>query len=522
MTLKYSTGTHDFIEIRKKGYLYVDKTALIYRLIRSSPSVFLSRPRRFGKSLLVSTLRAIFSANRELFKGLWIDASDYTWDVYPIIFLDFSRLKTDSLEKLIISLEDQLQEIADTYSLGEIRRGDPALTFNKLVKAFPKDTKLVLLVDEYDKPLLDVIKKPKLIEQYKELFKSFFSYAKSLGEHISFSFFTGVTKFGQVSLFSGMNNPKDISFFPDYATLLGITDEEIDRFFGNRIEEIAVSRKTSVEQFRYEIKTWYNGYRFSRNQNTASVYNPFSLFNFLETATFDNYWFATGTPTFAYQLIKENKYPIVNFEKEIIVGDRLGRVQNIEMLELPPLLYQAGYLTIQEYNEQFEEYILRFPNREVQKSFFEDLFIFYSETEASVTDQALHDFKRSILENDFEKFFAAFNQFLNIIPYQIHIPKEAYYHTIIYVLIKILGFNADAEVMVGTGRIDLLLRTPKLVTVIEFKINETADAALSQIKQQKYYAPYLLKHGNVQIIGVNFDTESRSINEWKKEFLIKD
>lgn len=396
MTLTYSTGTHDFVEIRKKGYFYVDKTELIYRLIRSSPSVFLSRPRRFGKSLLVSTLRAIFSGNRELFQGLWIDSSDYSWEPYPIIFLDFSRLKSDSLEKLTISLEDQLQEIANTYALGEVRRGDPALTFNQLINAFPKGSKVILLVDEYDKPLLDVIGNHTLIEQFKELFKSFFTFVKSLGEHIPFSFFTGVTKFAQVSLFSGMNNPKDISLFSDYATLLGITDDEIDRYFGKRIEEIAASRNSSVEQLRLEMKTWYNGYRFSRNPAVASVYNPFSLFNFLESASLDNYWFATGTPTFAYKLIKERKLPIANFEKEIIIGDRLGRVQNIESIDLPTLLYQSGYLTIQEYNEKFEEYILRFPNREVQKSFFEDLFIYYSEVETASMDQALHNFKKWI------------------------------------------------------------------------------------------------------------------------------
>lgn len=519
MNLIYSTGTHDFAEIRKRGYFYVDKTAHIYRMIRSSSSVFLSRPRRFGKSLLISTLRAIFSGRRELFTDLWIDSSGYSWETFPIISLDFSRLKTDSLEKLIHSFENQLQEIADYYALDEVRQGDPAMTFNKLVKAFPRDTKVVLLVDEYDKPLLDAIGKPELIEQYRELFKSFFSYAKSLGEHFSFSFFTGVTKFAQVSLFSGMNNPKDISFFPDYATLLGITDDEIDRFFASRVQQIADHRKTNFKQLRQEMKTWYNGYRFSRDPTVVSVYNPFSLFNFLEAATFDNYWFSTGTPTFAYQLIEENKYPVVNFESKIIVGDRLGRVQNIEMIDLPSLLYQSGYLTIQEYDERLEEYVLHFPNREVEKSFFEDLFIYYSKAETAATDRALHDFKKWILTNDFERFFKAFNQFLNIIPYRIHVPKEAYYHSIIYILIKILGFNADAEVMMGTGRIDLLLRTEQLITLIEFKINESPDAALTQIKQQKYYDPYLLERGKVQIIGVNFDTESRSISAWKSEIL---
>lgn len=375
----YPIGIQSFSELIKDGFVYIDKTELIYQMVQTGRTCFLSRPRRFGKSLLVSTLEALFKSEKELFKGLWIASSDYDWITYPVISLDFSMLVTDSYEALVRTLQDQLQDVANRYGIGEIRKETPSETLVVLVHRLSVIGRVVILIDEYDKPILDRLSQKALVEQYRDLFKSFYGHIKGLGKYLRFTLLTGVTKFTQVSLFSGMNNLEDLSFNPDYASLLGITEEEIENYFTSEINEIARESEQKSEDIRQKIRNWYNGYRFSGVSRAHTVYNPLSLMNYFKSHRLANYWFATGTPTFAYRLIREQNYELSDFESEIVIGHSIEMNHEPDSLDLMTLLYQTGYLTIKNYEERTQRYTLQFPNEEVRRSFFEHLFHHFSE-----------------------------------------------------------------------------------------------------------------------------------------------
>lgn len=522
MKMRYPLGVQNFPRIIEAGYVYIDKTELIHQMIQTGDSYFLSRPRRFGKSLLTSTLESLFKGKKELFEGFWISSSDYNWKTHPVISLDFTLIDSDSYENLERTLQKLLQNVANQYDLGEIREATPRQTLIALVQRLSVMGKVVILIDEYDKPILDRLSQKELVVRYQDFFKSFFGVTKGLGEYLRFIFVTGVSKFTQVSLFSGMNHLKDLSFNPAYASMLGITENEIDTYFIDEIERIAKEENQSVADVRQRIKKWYNGYRFSGNSKTQSVYNPISLMSYLDSHRLANYWFATGTPTFAYQLIQKQNYDFSNFESDIKIGDSIEANHAPDSIDLITLLYQTGYLTIKNYDKNEEtalHYTLQFPNEEVRRSFFERLFPHVFQLHEFQVSELMTALKKNLLENKFDLFFESINRLFSSIPYNLQNSNEAYYHSLIFLLVKMLGFNVNAEVKTSTGLVDLIVKYPSSVIIFEFKFNRSAREALQQIKERNYHSQYLKSGIKLTLIGANFNGTTHTVNEWESEII---
>jgi len=502
----YPIGIQDFTSIIEGGFVYIDKTALIHELIRTGRTYFLARPRRFGKSLLLSTLECIFKGKKALFEHLWIFSSSYDWSVYPVISLDFSLLVTDTIENLQRTLQDQLQKIADAYDIGTVKKETSGETLIELVTKLYAIGPVVILIDEYDKPILDHIHAPEIVARYRELFKSFFTNIKGLGKYLRFSFITGVTKFSQVSLFSGMNNPEDISFDPKYSALLGITEQELDHYFKGEIQD---------QSIKVTLKNWYNGYAFSGEPNRTLVYNPLSVMRYLKSKRLANYWFATGTPSFAFQLLREQNYALPDLANGAVVGSAIEMNHDVTTIDLVILLYQTGYLTIKDFDPQTQRYHLHFPNEEVRRSFFEHFLVFYSHVKESAASKKLVELETALQKSDIKTFCAVLNQFFSNIPYAIQVPSESYYHSLIYVLLQMIEYNVQAEVMTASGRLDLLVRLPKRLFIFEFKIGASAEKALESIKTRSYDAPFTDTPRT--LVGINIDPKKRCIDHYLTE-----
>ena len=517
---KYPLGIQYFPKLREEGALYIDKTKWIYSLIQDNSAAFLSRPRRFGKSLLVSTLEALFEGKRQYFSGLWIDSSDYEWKEFPVIRLDLSRAASSSVEELSNSLQQLLDEVANKYKITGVKRSLPAATISALVIELFKRGPVVVLIDEYDKPLVHHLENVELAKQNRDFLRDFYANIKALDEYLRFVFVTGVSKFSKVSLFSGMNNLKEISLYESYADLLGITDKEITEYLLKEIEGVAKKRGETKEYVLALLKTWYNGYRYSLSPVSVKVYNPVSLFSFLETANLDCYWFATATPTFAIDFIKSREFPVADFESGVIAGKEIEVSHDVDVIDIPTLLFQTGYLTIDDYDEATQTFFLKFPNEEVRRSFLDHLLRAFSERQPSEIHGIMYKLSKYLEDKDLKGFFDTFNVFLASIPYQIHKDVEAYYHSLIYLFLKVIGFRVEAEVSTSQGRIDMILKTKTAIFIFEFKVNKTAEEALDQILQKEYQKQYTLDACQLILVGVNFDTKSRSLNDWKQEIII--
>ena len=420
---RFPLGVQHFPKLREEGYLYIDKTRWIYRLIREGAAYFLSRPRRFGKSLLVSTLEAVFQGRRDLFCNLWIDGSDYEWREFPVIRLDLSQVVSSSPDALTTSLQALLDAVALKHGVKGIQRPFPSLTIAALVAELFKKGPVVILIDEYDKPLLE---NPELAEQNRDLLQDFYATIKSLDQYLHFVFITGVSKFSKVSLFSGMNNLKEISLYDAYANLLGLTDEEIDSYLLAEIGSVARKRGETVKHILGLLKTWYNGYRYSLSPSIPKVYNPVSVFSFLDTGELDNYWFTTATPTFAIDLIKTKSFPILDFENGVIAGKEIQVSHEVDVIDIPTLLFQTGYLTISKYDERTQTFFLTFPNEEVRRSFLEHLLHAFAESRPSEIHSLLYKLSDYLENNDLDSFFDVFNVFLASIPHQIQKKEQPF------------------------------------------------------------------------------------------------
>lgn len=511
---KYPIGVQHFPKLREEGSIYIDKTKGIYSLIMDNAAAFLSRPRRFGKSLLVSTLEALFEGKRDYFSGLWIDSSDYEWRKYPVIRLDLSQVVSSSPDKLAISLQELLKNIASKYMIQDIERPFPSLTLSALVMELSKKGQVVILIDEYDKPLVHHLEDMELVRQNRNFLKDFYSTIKALDQYLRFVFVTGVSKFSKVSLFSGMNNLKEISLYEAYADLLGITDDEISSYLLSDIEKVARKRGESPEHVLSLLKTWYNGYRFSLSSSAAAVYNPLSLFSFLDTGNLDNYWFTTATPTFALELIKNRPFPITDFESEIIAGKEIEASHEVDVVDISTLLFQTGYLTIKNYDEKTQTFFLKFPNEEVRRSFLEHLLRAFAECQPSEIHGTIFKLSKNLQDKDLKSFFSTFNIFLSSVPHQIHKEVEAYYHTLLYLFLKAIGFRVEAEVSTSQGRIDMVLKTKKVIYIFEFKMDKSAKEALDQILSKSYQTRFNNDDRQMILVGVNFDSKSRTLNDW--------
>jgi hypothetical protein len=513
---KLPIGIQDFEKIITGGYTYVDKTQYIYELIVQASPCFLSRPRRFGKSLLVSTFAALFSGKRELFKGLWIDHTDWNWDIYPIIRLDMSTINSATPEMLERALIHALNDIAlqhDVTLAGETSSDYLSDLIKQLVAV--SNQKVVVLIDEYDKPLIDNIEDLDLAQKNREILRRFYTILKAQDEYLRFIFLTGVTKFSKVSVFSGLNNLNDITMLNHFSVLLGYTKNELELYFAEDIADLAQKRGLNNEDCYDLLKEWYNGYRFS--DEGQLVFNPFSVLRLLQEHKFDAHWFETGTPTFLIKLIQKREFDFIDLEQyEVSSAD----FSTFEIEELPtiPLLYQTGYLTIKEYDPAFNRYRLGYPNREVGIAFSERLIAYFATAKAKTADYLSQLYRNlSIVEWDFAHFFSILSELLALMPYDLYLKQEKHFQSLFYMVIKLAGFNISAEVHTQRGRVDAVLQAKDKIIIFEFKLDQTAQIAVEQIKQRGYYQLFQDQNLPIFLVGINFDGKRRLIDDWLVE-----
>ena len=506
---KLPVGTQDFEVLRADDCLYVDKTADIHRLVTEGRVYFLSRPRRFGKSLLVSTLKAIFEGRRDLFEGLAIDGLDYDWRKHPVLHVDFSAEKVRDAQALETYLAEQVESAAGRWG-----RGTGGSTYTGRLRHLLQGCaeKVAILIDEYDKPILDHIEHPELAAEMREVLKGFYTTIKSCDAHLRFVFLTGVSKFAKMSVFSGLNNLKDISMDRRYATMLGYTQEELERYFEEGIDSLAVKEQCARSECIERIRAWYDGYGFA--SGAERVYNPFSTLLLFDTLEFRNYWYETGTPTFLVKLIREQGLDLSALGGQD-VGDAAFSSYEPEHLRPYPLLYQTGYLTITAYDREFDVYRLDYPNEEVRRSFTEALVEEYTGIDRELEAGHMVRLVKALRSGDMAAFFETLSVFFANIPYDIQLKQEKYYQTIFYLVFTLLGLRMEAEVRTDRGRIDAVAQTGDTVYVFEFKLTGTAEEALEQALSREYVLKYKGAGKAVRVFGVAFDAETRNIGEWR-------
>ncbi|GHV13213.1 ATPase AAA [Fibrobacterales bacterium] len=512
MPLKLPLGIQTFSTIREDGYHYVDKTARIHELVSGSGYVFfLSRPRRFGKSLLCSTLGALFEGRRELFKGLAIDSLPLEWKKHPVIHIalnsgDFSK-DSEVLESILHNI---LLNTANGFDI-ELRGDVVSVQFSNLILDLHNQfgEKVAVIIDEYDKPLLDSIDKKDIHDAIRSALKGFYGVLKASDEHLKFVFLTGVTKFSKVSIFSDLNNLTDLSLNPRYADICGITQEELETNFKEEIDSIAGGEGGA---YLAKLKRFYNGYRFS--EKPLTVYNPFGLLHhFNSEGKFIPYWYESGTPTFLIKLIKQQNINVLNLEQKVLSYDDFRKFDS-ENMDAVPVLYQSGYLTITGYNEKRGTYNLGYPNDEVRTSFassLADLYIHIKNDEKTPFVLKLID---SLEAGEVDNFVEALRPFYNNIPYDEASKVESYYELIFLLTLRMLGIYCEAQVHTAIGRIDAVLKVDDFVYVVEFKANGTAEEALQQINDKNYALSYNEQGKKIVKLGIEFDKEKRNIGRW--------
>lgn len=510
---KYPIGIQNFQSLREDGYAYVDKTGFVYELAQNGKYYFLSRPRRFGKSLLISTIEAYFQGKKELFKGLALEQLEKDWTVHPVLHLDLNAAKYTEPEALTSIFEGHFRYLEEIYN-----SSSDGLSLSERFKAIIRNAyektgqKVVILVDEYDKPLLEAIGNEALQNDYRKTLKSIYGVAKTMDGYIQMAFFTGVTKFSKVSAFSDLNNLKDISLSPQYAEICGITEKEIKENFDENIAQMADANHINKDECYAKLKENYDGYHFSKK--SVGMYNPFSLINALCDKDFNDYWFETGTPTFLVETLKRNHYDLENMTREEVTSDLLGSLDSINQNPLP-LLYQSGYLTIKSYNPDFDTYTLSFPNGEVERGFTRFLFRHYAPIKIYKSDSFVINFTTEVKNGQPEKFMPRLEALFAGQDYQLVGDTELYFHNVTSLVFKMLGFYTDVERHTTDGRMDMLVQTKDYIYIFEFKIDKSADEALKQIEEKQYAKPFETDSRKLYKIGVNFSTLTRRIENWK-------
>lgn len=430
----YPIGIQNFEKIRKEGYVYVDKTALMYKLVKSGSYFFLSRPRRFGKSLLISTLEAYFEAKRDLFEGLAVEALEKDWVKRPVLHLDLNIGKYDTPDSLDKILDKNLSKWEELYGTG-VAESTLALRFAGAVERAYEQSgeRVAILIDEYDKPLLQAIGNEELQREFRNTLKPFYGVLKTMDGCIKFALLTGVTKFGKVSVFSDLNNLRDISMIDQYAEICGISEKEIHTWFEEDIHELAAATGMSYEETCKELKTNYDGYHFT--ENAIGMYNPFSLLNTFANRRFGSYWFETGTPTYLVELLKLHHFPIEDLEHIVTSQPVLDSIDTASTDPIP-VIYQSGYLTIKGYNRMFENYTLGFPNREVEQGFFKFLLPNYASVSVSKSPYQIQCFVEEIMAGKVDDFFERLKTMFADIPYELARDREVHYQNILYIILN--------------------------------------------------------------------------------------
>jgi len=515
-----ATDTYNFEGLITRGYTYVDKTEVLYPLINDSlgSQFFLSRPRRFGKSLLVSTFKSLFQGRRDLFKGFAIDSLDFDWKTYPVLHLDMGSMQAPTIAEFEEMLLNQLMSLSKELDVEVEKSSVPSIVFTRLCEALAAKSphkQFVMLVDEYDKPLLGTLNTPEVIK-FRDALKSFYSVIKTKESLMRFTFITGVSKFSKVSIFSDLNNLIDISMSAQFATLLGYTHDEVKKFFPDWIEELAKTLGVSAEEAFGEIVKWYDGYKF--HHSAEPVINPVSLGYCLRESEFRTYWSSTAVPTFLVDLLKARP---LNLQ---FVGIDEATLDAYEPTALNPvtLLYQTGYLTISSFRQRGTRrtYSLDFPNMEVRSSFNTSLARGYVNIDENHLGALQNRCIDALYDNELDIFFETLKIFFANIPYDIsaHAPEETY-QAVFCAILYFIGVGVTPEVCTNEGRIDAVMETPDHVYVMEFKRDKSAAEAMAQIKEKKYYEKFIASGKKITLVGINFNSEKRTIAEWVVEVL---
>jgi hypothetical protein len=510
-----------FATLRKSGYLYVDKTKYAYDLITGGRRYFLSRPRRFGKSLFVSTLKEILESNRELFKGLSIETSDYSWNKHGVINLDFSAIDVSNAEDFRVRICEKLQHVAQDYELGIIlnsTRPDSAL--ETLVRALFKEFgHVAILVDEYDNPILQTINTPNEAKDVRNAIRRFFTVVKALDAFVDFVFITGVSSFAKAGLFSGINNLRIITLDKRFSTICGYTDEEVDYYLGSPIQSWAKSEEGSFHELRKQIKEWYNGYHFAAN--APAVYNPFSIMNALDSQDFKNFWFQSATPTFLVEELtkeyRQTEHHLFDLETIEATEDSLGTF-DIGATPLTSLMFQTGYLTITAFNKDKRSFVLQCPNLEVKTALYKYLLGIYANLNIAETERISLKIFDALSKKNIPELIILIKNLISRVPYQLHIEEEKFYHALLQVIFSSCGIKIGSETSISHGRMDIVLELPTRLYIIEAKLNISANKALAQIEARKYYEALSHYDKPIELLGLNF---IRKPKEFEIEFAHK-
>jgi hypothetical protein len=520
---KLPIGIQTFSELIEENYVYIDKTEQIHNLVTTGKYYFLSRPRRFGKSLLCTTFKALFEGRKELFKSLGITRqTDYQWPAHPIIHIDFNLIAHETPEELKDNIIRALKGIALSHQLTLLESEIPGNVLqdltNQLFKKYQQ--KVVLLIDEYDKAILRHIDEPDLATTMRERLKNFYEPIKGLDAKLRFAFITGVSKFSKTSIFSGLNNLKELTLSGDATTLLGYTEDEIKHFFAEYIKHATIQLNVSSDELINQLRIWYDGYFFESQKTPTQdkkIYNPFSILNFFDSLKFSNYWFKTGTPTFLINLIKKDNYSLPKFENYRITESSLGTFET-DTMPLETILFQTGYLTIKDYDKESGNYILTYPNKETTNSLLENVFQSMTGASGAYLNDSVVALRNIFQKNNLPVLQKFFTKLYADIPYIIHIGQESYYQTIFYVTFKLLSMHILVEQATNIGRLDAIIQTPTTCYIVEFKTRETAEEAIEQIERKKYYQPYLLTEKKIMLVGIKFNVELRNVEsvEWRE------
>ena len=518
--MKFPIGIQSFERIIQEGYVYVDKTDIIYDLTHNGSIYFLSRPRRFGKSLLVSTLENYYSGRKELFRGLAIEKMETDWNEYPVFHVDFNGSNFTKQGILENRIGSYISDWEKQYALdsGSIET-DLGNRFMKVLKAAHEQTgrRAVVLVDEYDKPILDVLDVDTNLENnHRNILKAFYSVFKGADKHLQFVLLTGVTKFSQVSVFSGFNQPKDISMDARYEALCGITQEEIEKYFTEPVSQMAVEYQCTPQEMYKLLKQQYDGYHFS--DKLTDIYNPFSLLNALDAKRIKDYWFSTGTPTYLIRLLNHSHERMNEF-----TGKYYTPAEFIDYkadVERPlPMIYQSGYLTIKAYDRDFNTFLLDFPNNEVKGGFLTMVASSYLQP-AEETGSWIRSLVVALRKGEVEQVHGLFTSFLAGIPYTMRrkeneVERERYFQYTFYLIMRLVSvYTVYTEKVQSQGRVDCIVETPQYVYIFEFKLDGTAEEALRQIEEKGYAREYALDSRKIYRIGASFSSETGTINDW--------
>jgi len=515
---KLPIGIQDFEKLRSDNCVYVDKTQYVYQLVQTSSPYFLGRPRRFGKSLFLSTLKAYFEGKKELFDGLRIAEIEKEWKQYPVFYLDFNKSEYSDIRSLEVVIDDILRKYEQQYEVSFIAERLSVRFANVISEAHKKTgTRVVVLIDEYDKPLISTMENPDLNDEIRKMLKGFYGVLKAEDANLRFVFLTGVTKFSKVSIFSDLNQLTDISLDENFAEICGISEPELLQNFQPEIQALADRRNLTYEQAFAGLKKRYDGYHFAKV--SADIYNPFSLLNTFAKLDFAYYWFATGTPTFLAKALKNQNYDIRKFDNDVLIAANSVMDYRAENQNLTPLLYQTGYLTIKEYKQDKDAFVLGFPNEEVKYGFLNELLPAFVSTPIATGNFSIIEFLQQIEDNDIDGFMTSLKAFFANIPYDAIEQKnrnEQYYQHVFYLLFTLMGQFVQTEVKNSRGRADAIVKTADNIYVFEFKMddNATAEDALAQINSKDYAIPYAADHRKTVKIGVEFSQTERGIKRW--------